>query len=302
MSGFPAGVRVGHLTRGGTGVTVLLFPAGSVGSAEVRGGAPATREVDVLAPAQTVERVDALVLAGGSAFGLAAADGVMRYLAERGQGFPTAAGPVPIVPAACIFDLAETGGTAPTPDDGYAAAVAAARDEPIPTGRVGAGASATVGKWKGRDGAVPGGLGVAATVCYGIEIAAVAVVNAVGDVIDDDGAVIAGSTLPRDAVPFPTPRPFEESRENTTLVAVVTDAPLTKLECHLLAQSAHDGLTRALHPAHTRHDGDVAFAVSTRGPEHRGDAPAVHLDRLRIVADSSVAGAIRAAVRAHGPE
>src|SRR5262245_66663336 len=107
----------------------MLFPAGTVASADVRGGAPATREIDVLAPAQTVERIDALVFAGGSAFGLAAADGVMRYLAERGQGFPTAGGPVPIVPAACIFDLAENAATAPTADDGYAAAVQAARDE-----------------------------------------------------------------------------------------------------------------------------------------------------------------------------
>src|SRR5450755_906924 len=104
-----AGVRIGHVTGNGTGLTVMLFPPGSIGSGEVRGGAPATRETDLLEPSRTVERVDAIVLAGGSAFGLSAADGVMRYLAERGQGFPTAGGPVPIVPAACVFDLVESG-------------------------------------------------------------------------------------------------------------------------------------------------------------------------------------------------
>src|SRR5450755_448411 len=117
-----AGVRIGHVTGIGTGVTVMLFSSGSVGSGEVRGGAPATRETDLLEPSRTVERVDAIVLAGGSAFGLSAADGVMRYLAERGQGFATAGGPVPIVPAACIFDLVEAPGSPrPDPDYGYEA-------------------------------------------------------------------------------------------------------------------------------------------------------------------------------------
>src|SRR5215218_1072780 len=132
MTSFPvAGVRAGHLTLDGTGVTVVLFPAGSVGSGEVRGGAPASREIDLLDPARTVARVDAVVFSGGSAFGLATADGVMRYLAARGQGYATAGGPVPIVPAACVFDLVESG-TVPTADDGEQAAVMAARDEPLP--------------------------------------------------------------------------------------------------------------------------------------------------------------------------
>src|SRR5262249_27886717 len=155
------GVRVGHLTLGETGVTVLLFPAGTVASADVRGGAPATREIELLAPARSVERIDALVFAGGSAFGLAAADGVMRYLAARGQGSPTTGGPVPIVPAAGIFDLVDPGGTVPTADDGARAAEIAARGEPVARGRVGAGAGATVGKWRGRGDAVAGGVGVA---------------------------------------------------------------------------------------------------------------------------------------------
>jgi L-aminopeptidase/D-esterase-like protein len=287
------GVRVGHVTRAGTGVTVLLFPAGAVGSAEVRGGAPATRETDLLDPLRTVARVDAIVLSGGSAFGLATADGVMRYLAERGQGFATAGGPVPIVPAACIFDLVDTNGPPPGPDDGYAAAVAAARADDIATGRVGAGAGATVGKWRGRDGAVPGGLGVAVTTVDGVQVGALAVVNALGDVVAGDGTVIAGSASPIAAPAFPTPEPFEEGRTNTTLVAVVTDAALDKASCFLVAQSAHDGFARALHPAHTRFDGDIAFAVATGGA---GSDVGPSLDRLRLAAADVVAAAIRNSV------
>ena len=289
-----AGVRVGHVTRAGTGVTVLLFPAGAIGSAEVRGGAPATRETDLLDPGRTVARVDALVLSGGSAFGLATADGVMRYLAERGQGFATAGGPVPIVPAACIFDLVDASDPAPGAADGYDAAVAAARDEPTGSGRLGAGTGATVGKWRGRDGAVPGGLGVASMMIDGVQVGALAVVNALGDVVAADGTIIAGSTASETRPGFPTAEPFEEGRSNTTLVAVVTDAALDKRECFLLAQSAHDGFARALRPAHTRFDGDIAYAVATGGASTSEPAPS--LDRLRLAAADVVAAAIRNSV------
>lgn len=283
-----AGVRVGHWTGTGTGVTVVLLPAGSVGSCEVRGGAPATRELALLEPGATVTRVDAVVLAGGSAFGLAAADGVMRFLAERGQGFPTAGGPVPIVPTACVFDLVEPGGVAPGPEEGYAAAAAAV--EVTTTGRVGAGAGATVGKWRGREHAVAGGFGVASGRCDDASVVAFAAVNAVGDVIGDNGTVLAGSTAPAGAPGFPADAPFEEHRSNTTLVVVVTDAVCDKAACHLVAQSAHDGFSRALRPAHTRFDGDVAFALATGAVE-------THLDRLRAVAADVVADAIRIAPR-----
>ena len=291
MSSFPIdGVRAGHVTRDGTGVTVLLLPAGTVGSGEVRGGAPATRELDLLGPTRLVTRVDAIVFAGGSAFGLATADGVMRYLAERGQGFATAGGPVPIVPSACVFDLATAPGPPPTADDGYAAAVAAARDEPLPTGRVGAGAGATVGKWRGRGFEVDGGVGVATAEADGARVAALAVVNAVGDIVDADGTVVAGSTAPADAPAFPAPEPFEEMRANTTLVAVVTDARLDKVACHLLAQSGHDGFAGALRPAHTRFDGDLVVVAAT------GTIDA-DVDRVRVAVADVVAGAIRAAAR-----
>lgn len=283
-----AGLRVGHWTGAATGVTVLLAPEGTVGAGEVRGGAPASRELALLEPGRTVERVDAVVFAGGSAFGLAAADGVMRFLAERGVGYATAGGPVPIVPAACVFDLAESAAAKPGADEGYEAAVAADRTDALLTGRVGAGAGATVGKWRGREYAVPGGVGVAVARCDDAHVFALAVVNAVGDVIGADGRMIAGSTAPTDALGFPADAPFEETGANTTLVVVVTDAAIDKLACHLVAQSAHDGLARALRPAHTRFDGDVTIALAT------GTVDA-HLDRLRAATADVVAQAIRAA-------
>jgi L-aminopeptidase/D-esterase-like protein len=282
------GVRVGHWTGASTGVTVLLTPDGTVGAGEVRGGAPASRELALLEPDRTVARVDAVVFAGGSAFGLAAADGVMRFLAERGVGFPTAGGPVPIVPAACVFDLAEHGNAAPGAREGYAAAMAAEGNEPLTTGRVGAGRGATVGKWRGREFAVAGGVGVAIGRCGDANVAVLAVVNAVGDVVGGNGEILAGSTAPPDAVGFPVDAPFEEEGANTTLVVVVTDAAIDKLACHLVAQSAHDGLARSLHPAHTRFDGDLAIALATGSVE-------TNLDRLRVAAADLVADAIRIA-------
>jgi L-aminopeptidase/D-esterase-like protein len=282
------GVRVGHWTGDSTGVTVLLTPEGTVGAGEVRGGAPASRELALLEPDRTVERVDAVVFAGGSAFGLATADGVMRYLAEHGVGFPSAGGPVPIVPSACVFDLAEHGNFAPGADEGYAAARAADRGDDVATGRVGAGRGATVGKWRGREHAVPGGIGVAVGRSDDATVAVLAVVNAVGDVIGREGRVIAGSTAPPAAPAFPADAPFEEQGANTTLVVIVTDAAIDKLSCHLVAQSAHDGLARALHPAHTRFDGDLAITLATGGVD-------THLDRLRVMAADLAAEAIRVA-------
>jgi L-aminopeptidase/D-esterase-like protein len=280
------GVRAGHWTGDGTGVTVILLPAGTTGSAEVRGGAPASRETALLDPARTVECVDALVLAGGSAFGLASADGVVRFLAERGQGFPTGAGPVPIVPAAAIFDLRISGGRYPGAAEGEAAATAAEAGGPLPLGRVGAGAGATVGKWRGAGNHVAGGVGAASITVDGVCVAAVAVVNALGDVVAADGRVLAASTAPPEVGPFPEAEPFGAG-ENTTLVAVLTDARLSKLECRLLAESAHDGIALALRPAHTRFDGDIAFAAAT-------GAVAANLDRLRFAAVDVVARAVRA--------
>jgi L-aminopeptidase/D-esterase-like protein len=288
------GVRVGNWTGQATGVTVVVFPPDTVASCEIRGGAPATRETALLEPGRTVQHVDAIVLSGGSAFGLAAADGVMRALAERGRGFPTRAGPVPLVPAAAIFDLVSSGGVLPGPEEGRAALASALREppEPLELGRVGAGRGATIGKWRGAEHAAPGGLGSASTRDGDVVVGALVVVNAVGDVFAADGTMLAGSSAPDDAPMFPEMRPFEAEpgeTENTTLAVVATNARCTKLECRLLAESAHHGLVRAIHPSHTRHDGDLAFAVAT------GEVDA-HFDRLRVLTTSVTAEAVRAAV------
>jgi L-aminopeptidase/D-esterase-like protein len=287
------GVQAGHWTGDDTGVTVVVLPPGTVGSVEIRGGAPATRETAVLDPLATVEQVDAVVLSGGSAFGLATADGVMRALAEQGRGFPTRGGPVPIVPAAAIFDLVASGGGPPGPEEGRAA-LAAAQDPdagPFTTGRVGAGRGARVAKWRGAEHGTTGGLGGATARDGEVVVAAIAVVNAVGDIVDEDGTMIVGSQAPPDDPGFPDPTPFEAGT-NTTLVVVVTNARCTKVECHLLARSAHHGMARAIHPSHTRHDGDLAFALATGAVE-------AHLDRLRVMVTEVTAEAIRDSVAYH---
>jgi L-aminopeptidase/D-esterase-like protein len=282
------GIRVGHWTGAGTGVTVVLTPPGTVGSGEVRGGAPATRETALLAPERLVDQVDAVVLTGGSAFGLATADGVMRHLEAQGRGVVTSGGAVPIVPTAAVFDLAASGGERPGPEEGRAAADAAELGVPLEVGRVGAGRGVTVGKWRGPDHAVPGGLGSASAADGDAVLGALVVVNAIGDVVADDGRMLAGSGAPPGTPPFPEPAPFRPG-ENTTLVVVATNAHLAKSDCHLLAVSAHHGVARALHPSHSRFDGDVTFALATGAVEG-------HLDRLRVLATDVVAAAIRAAV------
>ena len=283
------GVLVGHWTGAGTGVTVVLLPEGTIGSGEVRGGAPATRELALLEATRTVESVDAVVFSGGSAFGLAAADGVMAHLEARGRGVLTRGGRVPIVPAASIFDLTESGGVRPGPVEGRAAAEAAAGG-PLELGRVGAGRGARVGTWRGGEHAVAGGLGSASARVDAATVGALAVVNAVGDVCAADGTVLAGSRAPADVGPFPEADTLHE-REHTTLVCVATDARCTKAECFLLAQSAHHGLARSIHPSHTRFDGDLVVAVST------GVVDAT-VDRIRVAVTDVVAAAVRSAVKA----
>jgi L-aminopeptidase/D-esterase-like protein len=271
----------GHWTGADTGVTVILPPPGTVASGEVRGGAPATREFALLDPARLVDRVDAVVLSGGSAYGLSAADGVMTLLRERCTGFPTPAGPVPIVVGMSIFD----GSVRTAPPDaaaGRAAALAALAGEPLGTGAAGAGTGAGTGKWRGnRD---PGGVGVATGTAGPATVAVLAVVNAWGDVLAPDGRpVFAGAPVTAPAAGF--------GRENTTLAVLVTDARLDKTGCHLLAQSGHTGFARAIHPAHSRFDGDAVVALAT------GTVPDANPDLIRAVAAEATAAAIRAAVR-----
>ncbi|HYI61366.1 MAG TPA: P1 family peptidase [Acidimicrobiales bacterium] len=284
------GVEVGHWTdtRARTGCTVALVPEGTVASAEVRGGAPASRELDLLAPDRLVDRIDAVVLTGGSAFGLAAADGVTGWLEERGRGFPTPAGPVPIVPALALYDLAVgSASVRPGPAQGRAACDDA-RPGPIDHGPVGAGAGATVGGWQGPDSARPGGL-VGATVRAGdLVVSVLLAVNAHGS-IDGDGRGLDGvedlvSGLgPPPLGPLPSgPSPVG----NTTIGIVATNARLDKVGCLVVAQGGHDGLARSLVPAHTRVDGDALVAAATGQVE----AP---VDHVRLLAVAAVERAVR---------
>ena len=261
------GIRIGHATDGEglTGCTVVLCTAGAVAGVDVRGSAPGTLGTDALRPTGVVERIHAVCLAGGSAFGMAAVSGVMRWLAEREIGFPTGIRPVPIVPAAIIFDLGVGSPTAiPTPEMGYAACEAAERgDEPL-EGRIGAGTGATVGKLGGQDG-VPGGVGSAAVqVPAGWLVGALAVVNAVGNVVGRDGRLLAGNEV------LDPGRSSDVGFGNTTLAVVATNAPLDRAECRKMAELGHDALALAISPVHTLFDGDTVFALSTAAPGATG--------------------------------
>jgi len=289
------GFRVGHWTapNGTTGCTVILPPPGNVSAYDVRGSSPGSRELASLDLERQRTEIHGLLFTGGSAFGLAAADGVMRWLEEHGVGFATPIATIPIVPAAVIFDAAAgDAASRPGPDAGYAACETAA-EAAVATGRVGAGAGATAGKWTGHEFLVPGGLGVAAARDDDLEVRALAVANPLGDVIDGDGSVLAGSTNPEPRFRPPPAEP--ELGWNTVLVAVTTVATLTKSDLRFLAARASDGITRAVRPAHTRYDGDIAFAIAAPSGGGRV-ATAADLDRLAVLATDATAHAIRAAV------
>lgn len=271
-----AGVRVGHHTLSTrlTGCTVVLFEDAAVAGVDVRGSAPGTRETDLLDPINTVQRVNAFVLSGGSAFGLSVADGVIRFLEERGVGFPVGSVRVPIVPQAILFDLFSGGDPTIRPDAncGYQAAVAAsAENGGGAEGNVGAGAGATVGKLFGRSRAMKGGLGTASVrLPSGLIVAALVAVNAVGDIVEPStGVVIAGAR--NDDGEIIDVRTVLRARglslnpevSNTTIGVVVTNATLTKAQATKVAQMAQDGLARTIYPAHTPYDGDVIFAAAT---------------------------------------
>ena len=303
------GIRVGHYTdtRAATGCTVVLCEAGAVGGVDIRGSAPGTRETDLLRPGNLVQQVHAVLLSGGSAFGLDAAGGVMRYLEERGVGYEMRAARVPIVPAAILYDLG-IGDPAvrPGPQEGYRACQAAT-DGPVAEGSVGAGTGATVGKALGIEFATKGGLGTASAVLAdGTIIAALVAVNAAGDVVDPDtGEVLAG---PRSAdgrgflrtldilKTRTQPQPAPAAPTNTTLGVVATNAVLTKDQANKLAQMADDGYPRAIRPSHTMGDGDLVFALATGGK--LGE---VQLTTLGAVAAEVMALAIiRAVTQAEG--
>lgn len=255
------GFQVGHWTDpvGQTGCTVLLCPPeGAVASASFLGPSPGTREGVLLSPDKKVERIHALLLTGGSAFGLGAAGGVVRWLEEQGTGHQTPFARVPLVPAAVIYDLGSGDPKArPLEEHGYLAARSASSD-PVPRGRVGAGTGATAGKYLGPLHVHPGGLGSAYLSRHGVSVGALAVVNPIGDVLDESGRVIAGPGRGPGAQAF-TPGDVE----NTTLVAVVTEHTLTKPEASRLAVAVQAALARVIRPSHTHWDGDSTFVLSS---------------------------------------
>lgn len=261
------GVRVGHWTDpiARTGCTVVLFPEGTVASGEVRGGAPATREFALLDPQRSVDRVNAVVLSGGSVFGLAAADGVVRWLRDQGTGFSTPAGPVPIVVGMSLFDLmVGEGSVRPGADKGYRACNEASAG-PVALGAVGAGTGAMVGLWRGLQNARPGGI-VTASVTQGeVVVAALIAVNAFGDVDDGSGmasddAALAGLVGMGGFSDIAT---GDHTPRNTVIGVVVTNARLDKMGCHIAAQGGHDGLARSIFPPHSTVDGDAIVAAAT---------------------------------------
>ncbi|WP_019201291.1 P1 family peptidase [Tsukamurella sp. 1534] len=272
------GVRVGHHTDAAarTGCTVIVFPDGTVGSGEVRGGAPASREIDLLAPERAVDEIHAAVLTGGSAFGLASADGVMRRLEEEGRGVETVAGRVPIVPALGLFDLmVGDPSVRPTAENGYAAAASAEPGTPV-NGLIGAGTGATTGKARGLENLHDAGLAYAEARAGDVVVGALCAVNAFGEILTGEAGP-AG---------FGDYEPFGGNRQNTTIGVVITNARLTKVECLLFAQGAHDGLARAIDPPHTRFDGDAFVSAATGQVDAK-------VDVVRALAITAVTDAIR---------
>jgi len=285
------GVSVGHWTDvvGLTGVTVVVLPEPNVAAVEVRGAAPGSRETALLAPGMRVETIQAIVLAGGSAFGLAAADGVVRALEADGRGHATFAGVVPIVPSAILFDLGIGDPKArPGPDEG-AAAYRAASSRPVQMGSVGAGTGAVVAGWRGFEHLRKGGVGSHAEEVDGALVGALVVVNAVGDVFTLEGSPMTGGNPIPPLTPS-VPRPLE----NTTLVVIATDARLDRSALQRLCVQAHEALAVCLRPGHTRYDGDAAFAVSC------GDNPA-DPDGIGTATFVATGRAIEAAMRAATP-
>jgi L-aminopeptidase/D-esterase-like protein len=300
----PAGFSVGHWgdPKGLTGCTVVIPPPETRGGVWVQGGGPGTRQTDTLSPLSRSEEVSAVLLTGGSAFGLAAADGVSRWLEEQERGHWTPAGLVPLVPSAVIFDLASGDPKArPGPEQGYAACESASAGVPE-RGAVGVGTGAMVAKALGRPGASPGGFGYAAVrTGAGETVAALAAANSVGDVIAEDGSLLAG---PRDEggemrrgaevlVQMKEPPGIKVPEGNTTLVCVCTDAALDKRECGMVARAATAGIARAVDPTFTPVDGDIAFCLASGEGEMREFGAM----QIGAAAATATAAAIRDAVR-----
>ncbi|TFZ08995.1 peptidase S58 family protein [Ramlibacter humi] len=302
-----AGIEAGHFTdtRRPTGCTVILARDGAVAGVDVRGAAPGTRETDLLSPTNLVDRVHAVMLAGGSAWGLDAASGAMRWLEEQGIGLQVGPGRIPIVPAAVLFDL-YLGDTAIRPDAaaGHAACAAASGDAPE-EGSVGAGTGAIVGKIYGVERAMKGGVGTASLRVGGITVGALVACNALGDVIDPDtGRVLAGARLDDGRTLMDTRRALLAGQPpkrlvaaaNTSIGVVATDAVLTKAQAARLATVAHDGFARSINPAHTMFDGDTLFALGTGA----SGQPAEMMLLATMAAEAVARATVRAVQAARG--
>ncbi len=299
------GTRVGTWTAatGQTGCTVVLAPPGAMGAAAVRGGAPGTRETDALGPNGNVKECHAIVLSGGSAFGLATADGVVTWCEKHGIGYDKTVTRIPIVGAAIVFDLRGPDAPRPDRDAGWAACEAATTDDPA-MGAVGVGAGCTAGKIAGLEWGVRSGQGWAIERAGGVTVGALIAANPLGDILDEQGHLLSGSRAPADIPRFPAvgpPGPPEQAGdavpgegENTVIGCLVTDARLTKPEAARAVDLAHSGIARAVSPAHTTYDGDALFLLCAQR------VPAT-LDLVAHLGALAVAAAIRAAVRAVGP-
>ena len=302
-----AGIEVGHFTdpRRPTGCTVVLARGGAVGGVDVRGAAPGTRETDLLDPANVVEQVHGVLLAGGSAWGLDAAGGVMRWLDEQGVGLTVGPARLPLVPGAVLFDL-PLGDSRIRPDAaaGYAACQAASRAAPA-EGNVGAGAGAVVGKIFGFEHAMKGGIGTASVTVEGVTVGAIIACNALGDVVDPDtGAVLAGARTADGSRLRDSRRALLRGElaqpmlagSNTTIGVIATDAVLTKVQASRLATVGHDGLARAINPVHTLSDGDTLFALATGAS---GRSPGM-MTLCAMAAEATALAVVRAIRAARG--
>ncbi|GHO45134.1 P1 family peptidase [Ktedonospora formicarum] len=290
------GIRVGHDTNfeAATGCTVILCDMEATGGVDVRGSAPATRETDLLNPIHMVDEVHAILLTGGSAFGLNAAAGVMRYLEEHNKGIDTGVARVPIVPAAAIFDLAiGSAQVRPDAEAGYRASQQASSD-PVEQGNIGAGTGATVGKLASPLLAMKGGLGSASTqLPDGTLVAALVIVNALGNIYDPQTQqIIAGTRDPLGSSTI-TPNPFS----NTTIAVIATTATLTKAECTKVAQMAHDGMAQVIRPAHTMFDGDAIFALSVGTRDSQQARGALAAQRVTMIGAAAAETLARAIVK-----
>jgi L-aminopeptidase/D-esterase-like protein len=303
------GIKVGHFTdaRRPTGCTVVLYEQGAVAGVDVRGSAPGTRETDLLKPVNLVDRVNAVVLSGGSAFGLDSATGVMRWLEEHDAGFATGAGKVPIVPAAILYDLGVGDPKIrPTAESGYQACRSAGVG-PVAEGNVGAGAGATVGKLAaGR--AMKGGIGTASIkLSNGLVVAAIVAVNCTGDVVDPHtGKIVAGARTADGHAFVDIAQSFRAGRgvalatarggagESTTIGVVATNARFDKTQMTKIAEMAHDGLARTINPAHTPYDGDTLFAMTTGRSTVAANLTAIGALAAEVVSDAILRGVRKA--------